>query len=98
MTLSPSLLHFSKVTAYFQPMFPFYPPRSLVFWYFKWVWNCNIASNWVNIILEILMCDKVFIRKVCKNKMGCLTEINFRVNLFSRMTILNFFAWINFRR
>ena len=49
-------------------------------------------------MLGILVSDKLFIRKLCKNKLDCLNEINFRVNLFSRMPILDFFAWISFRR
>ena len=44
------------------------------------------------------MSDKLFIRKLCKNKLDCLNEINFHMKLFSRMPILNFFTKINFRR
>ena len=38
--------------------------------------------NGVNIILEILVSDKLFIRKLCKNKFDCLNEIDFPVKLF----------------
>ena len=47
------------------------------------------------------MFDKLFIRKLCKNKLDCLNEISFWVNLISRMPIYNFlffFAWINLDR
>ena len=45
----------------------------------------------VNIILEILVSDKFFIRKLCKNKFDCLNEIGFPVKVISRMLILIFF-------
>ena len=46
----------------------------------------------VNIILEILVSDKFFIRKLCKNKFDCLNEIGFPVKVISRMLILIFFC------
>ena len=44
--------------------------------------------------MEILVIHKFCIRKLCKNKLNCLNEINFCVNLFSRMPILIFFFYV----
>ena len=46
--------------------------------------------------MEILVRDKPCIIKLCRNKLDCLNEINFCVNLFSRMPILNFFCGLIF--
>ena len=40
------------------------------------------------------MFDKLFIRKLCKNKLDCLNEISFWVNLISRMPIYNFLFFL----
>ena len=48
--------------------------------------------------------EKFCTRKHCKDKLDCLSEINFQAanfnfkNLLSRMSYLSFYAWINFRR
>ena len=48
--------------------------------------------------MEILVSDKLCIIKLFKNKLNCLNNIKFRVNLFSRMPILNLLARISFFR
>ena len=41
-------------------------------------------------MLGILVVDKLCIRKLCKNNLDYLNEINVHVDLFSKMSILNF--------
>ena len=42
--------------------------------------------------MGILVSDNLCIRELCKNKLDCLNKINFRVNLFSRMPVLELFV------
>ena len=42
------------------------------------------------------MSDNLFIRKLYENKLNCLNEINFRMNLSPRMPVLSFFHGLIF--